>query len=73
MKAYLTTLCGCHKEMDLQAELGFGHPPPVITIAIATPTPWSEPSLGPSMTYSSRKFGLVGISNQPAAYYEEVL
>jgi len=69
MKAYLTTLCGCHKEVEVE----YKNLPRIFLVPIMYRTPFSEPSPGPSTTYTTRKFELVGISNQPAAYYEEIL
>jgi hypothetical protein len=68
MKAYLTTLCGCHKEIEIpDNDLRR-----IWSVPIRYRTAWKEPFPGPSTTYEVRKFELVSISNYPAAYYEEV-
>jgi hypothetical protein len=68
MRVHLTTLCGCHKEMELP-ERELTH---LISIPIAFPTPYTELGGGRGATYEKRVFELVGYSNYPAAYYEEV-
>ena len=68
MKAYLTTLCGCHKEIEVE----YKDLHRIFVVPIVYRTPWTETSPEPSTTYETRTFELVGISNQPAAYYEEV-
>jgi hypothetical protein len=68
MRVHLTTLCGCHKEMELPERGLTRH----IVIPITFPTPYTEPGGGRGATYEKRVFELVGMSNYPAAYYEEV-
>ena len=68
MKAYLTILCGCHKEIEIE----YKDLPKIFLVPLVYRTPWTETSPEPSTTYETRKFELVGVSNQPAAYYEEV-